>query len=68
MPNKKRKPGAAKGTSRHVEPREAFHLPQALLDVLEQFVEDCRPRTSKSAVLRQALEEFLERVGVWPPK
>jgi hypothetical protein len=64
-----RKGGRPKSTKdRHVEPREAFHLSQELLDVLTTFVEQSRPETSKSAVIRLALEEFFERRGKWPPK
>ena len=66
----KRKP---KGTdrpanvNRHIEPRESFHLPQEMLDALLLYVDRTRPQTSKSAVLRLALEEFLQRAGLWPP-
>jgi hypothetical protein len=53
---------------RHIEPREAFHLPQAMLDALIEFVADHKPETTKSAVIRLALEEFLVRAGRWPRK
>jgi hypothetical protein len=63
---KKKPPAGAKRQNRHTEPRESFHLPQDLLDALVRYVEQTRPETSKSAVLRLALEEFLERAGYWP--
>jgi hypothetical protein len=69
MPPKRRKPGRGEGerpTSRHIEPRESFHLPRPLLDALVRYVDQTRPETSKSAVIRLALEEFLERAGFWP--
>ena len=63
---RKSKAGQAKQTgNRHVEPRESFHLPQAMLDALTSYVERQRPATSKSAVIRLALEEFLTRQGMW---
>src|SRR5262245_17649131 len=43
--------------------REPFHLPGRLLEALEAYVRASRPPTSKSAVMRLALEEFLEREG-----
>ena len=48
--------------------REAFQLPASLIAALSSFVEQHRPETSKSAVMRLALEEFLERHGYWPGK
>jgi hypothetical protein len=71
MPPKRRQTDrGARGrpSSRHVEPRESFHLPQPLLDALVRYVEQTRPETSKSAVIRLALEEFLQRAGFWPPR
>jgi hypothetical protein len=65
---RKPRPDGPKRQSRHAEPRESFHLPQALLDALLTYVERTRPETSKSAVIRLALEEFLTRAGLWPPK
>jgi hypothetical protein len=75
MSTKKRKPdaakggqqGPAKGGSRHIEPKETFHLPTAMVEALERYVAQSRPQTSKSAVLRLALEEFLVKAGAWPP-
>jgi hypothetical protein len=65
-PHKSRADGRKPG-NRHAEPRESFHLPQALLDALLQYVGQTRPETTKSAVIRLALEEFLARAGMWPP-
>jgi Ribbon-helix-helix protein, copG family len=47
-------------------PRGAFHLAPELLDALLRHVERTRPATTKSAVIRQALEEYLVRSGDWP--
>ena len=46
--------------------REAFQLPVSLIEALSAFVDQHKPETSKSAVMRLALEEFLERQGFWP--
>jgi hypothetical protein len=59
----KKKPA---GQDRHTEPRESFHLSQELLDALVRYVGRTRPETSKSAVIRLALEEFLTRTGDYP--
>ena len=45
---------------RHVHPRRSFHAPQALWDALAAYIEQAKPRPSESAVLRLALERFLE--------
>ncbi len=47
--------------------REAFQLPVRLINALADYVDQHKPTTSKSAVIRLALEEFLERAGFWPP-
>src|SRR5262249_29082348 len=66
--SKKRGRGSRpKGTDRHAEPRESFHLPRAMLDALTHYVDSARPPTTKSAVIRLALEEFLSGEGFWPP-
>lgn len=52
---------------KHKEPREAFHLPESLQQALEDYVGYVRPATSKTAVLKAALEDYLERQGFWPP-
>lgn len=67
VPRKKKADRATQRQDRHAEPRESFHLPQGLLDSLVTYVDRTRPETSKSAVIRLALEEFLERAGLWPP-
>src|SRR4051794_40643992 len=56
----------SQSASRHVEPRETFHLPQELLDALVRCVNDTRPETTKSAVIRSALEDYLTARGYWP--
>ena len=53
------------GGARHAA-REAFHLPRKLVEALEAYVSSSRPATSKSAVLRLALEEYLRREAAWP--
>jgi len=45
---------------------EAFQLPLALIEALTAFVDQHKPETTKSAVMRLALEQFLERQGFWP--
>jgi hypothetical protein len=60
---KPRRPTGGKNTS----PREAFHLPAELREALTEYVAAQRPETDKSAVMRHALEEYLKRVGYWPP-
>ncbi len=60
-----------KPTSRHVEPRESFHLPQAMQDALERYVKDSEASetpTDKSKVCRVALSQFLQRKGYYRPK
>lgn len=47
--------------------RESFHLPPKLRDALNSYISHTKPKPGKSAVLRAALEEFLERAGFWPP-
>jgi hypothetical protein len=48
-------------------PREAFHMPKTLHDALLRFCDDARPETTKTAVIRLALEDFLKSRGYWPP-
>lgn len=60
-----------KPTSRHVEPRESFHLPEAMQEALEQYVKDSESSeapTDKSKVCRVALSQFLQRKGYYRPK
>ena len=63
------KPGSkrSQGVDRHAQPRLAFHLPQSLHDAFKAHVEGLRPKPNESAVLREALEQYLGRVGAWPP-
>jgi hypothetical protein len=53
------------GGARHAA-RETFHLPRQLVEALEEYVRSSRPPTSKSAVMRLALEEYLRREAAWP--
>lgn len=64
MAKKKPKPRDA---DRHKQPRESFHLPADLRAALERYIDDARPPTDKSKVMRVALEEFLGQQGYWPP-
>lgn len=74
--DKKRKPGRkpspdskrAKGEDRHAQPRKAFHGPPELFAALDAYVERTKPQPPEAAVMRLALEQFLEREGLWPPK
>lgn len=34
---------------------------------LDAYIEGTRPRTDKTAVVALALEEYLTKVGFWPP-
>ena len=56
----------SKGEDRHIKPRLAFHLDQALLDALEEYIARTRPRPTTTSVLVDALEEYLTKVGHWP--
>ncbi len=39
----------------------AFRLPRDLLGRLDRYVESIRPKTTRTAVIIQAVEEYLER-------
>jgi hypothetical protein len=39
----------------------------ALLDALETFASQHRPKTTRRAVLEWMAEEFLTKRGIWPP-
>lgn len=56
------------GVDRHANPRKAFHAPAALFAALERYIAEAKPQPTDAAVLRLALEEFLEKRGYWPPK
>ena len=56
------------GTDRHTLPRKAFHAPAELFAALDRYATATRPSPTESAVMRIALEEFLEKRGFWPPK
>jgi hypothetical protein len=51
-----------------VEPRKAFHAPAALFDAMAAYIARTKPQPTDAAVLRLALERFLETEGLWPPK
>jgi hypothetical protein len=61
---KKRKPMNAT-TDRHTSPRVVFHLPQALLDVIDGQAED-NDRTRTAEILR-ALKGYYRALKLWPP-
>jgi hypothetical protein len=42
-------------------------LPAPLRDALDAYVDSLRPEPSTTAVVVVALEEYLSRVGFWPP-
>lgn len=58
----------SQAADRHAHPRKAFHAPEELFTALSKYVLDTKPQTSDAAVLRLALEEFLEKRGYWPLK
>jgi hypothetical protein len=74
--SEKKKPGRrpspdskrAKGEDRHAQPRKAFHAPQELFDAMAVYIARTKPQPTDAAVLRLALERFLESEGLWPPK
>lgn len=43
------------------------YLPPDLGHALASYMESLRPQPDKSAVLRAAIEDFLEGKGFWPP-
>ena len=51
---------------RHAHPKEGFHLPSDLREALIKYIEESKPKPSKSEVIRVALEEFLAKHGRWP--
>lgn len=55
-------------SDRHKQPKETFHLPAALQTALAEYVASHRPRTTKSDVIRLALEEYLTEKGYWSPE
>ncbi len=57
----------SRNTDRHIQPRLAFHMPQDLFDAFKHHVETSEPRPAEAAVLRLALQQYLERAGEWPP-
>ena len=54
-------------SNRHKNPRKAFHAEAALMRLIEDTVAEARPQTTESAVIRDALIEYFERRGKWPP-
>jgi hypothetical protein len=44
-----------------------LYIHKELFDALAAYVENTRPRTSKTSVAEVALERFLTEVGYWPP-
>lgn len=52
---------------RHRQPKKAFHAPAEMFKALEAFINSQLVPPDESAVLRQALREFLEQHGFWPP-
>jgi hypothetical protein len=39
----------------------------ALGEVLDRYVRDTKPRPSATSVTELALQEYFERLGLWPP-
>lgn len=75
MSTERRKPGRkpsphskrATGVDRHAQPRKAFHAPQKLFDALDTYIKRTEPQPTEAAVLRLALERFLQAEGLWTP-
>lgn len=44
------------------------YLPVELRKALDDYVDSTRPRTTAKATVETALEDFLSKVGFWPPK
>lgn len=55
------KPASRVPTDRHLKPRVVFHPPQSLLDRLDAHVDSIRPGTDRTAVLCDAIMEYLDR-------
>jgi hypothetical protein len=56
-----------KGENRHKNPRKAFHAEQEIFDAMERMIAVTRPTPTESSVLRDALLEYMEKRGFWPP-
>ncbi len=66
MPNKRdRKPGRPKTRKETVQ--VSVRLDADLVKMLNDHVDTLRPESSVRAVLQLAVEEYLERAGLWPP-
>lgn len=42
------------------------YISPELFDAFDSYVEDSKPRTSKTAIVEMLLERFLEEQGRWP--
>ena len=51
----------------HKHAKIVAHLDPVLMDRVRALVAKSRPKTTITAVLTVALEEYLESVGAWPP-
>lgn len=56
-----------KKTDRHKTPKLQFHIPPDLKAALDRYIDATRPEPTVTAVLRLAVERFLEGEGHWPP-
>ena len=45
-----------------------IYIPADLRDALSGYIRGVRPKTTATAVAQMALEEFLAKQGVWPPR
>ena len=57
----------SKGVNRNRHPRKAFHAEASLMRLIEDAAAHARPQTTESAVIRDALIEYFEKRGQWPP-
>jgi hypothetical protein len=52
--------------AKRASPREVFHVPTGLHAAFLCYIRAQSTEVDKSAVLRRALRELLEREGYWP--
>jgi hypothetical protein len=66
MSKKKADSKRSQGIDRHTTPRVVFHMPQDLFDAFQEYMSSLEPASTDSAVMRLALQRYLESKGYWP--